>query len=124
MSTTALKLHNPPVGISQVAAQCTIVNLSVTREGLEEQLLSWVSGIERPDLLATAGEIVQSIGSLSGQLVKLEDDLLKRLEEAKGDILDDVELVEGLENTKHTASIVQERMTHAKVNSIPEGGSC
>ena len=33
-------------------AQCTLINFTVTREGLEDQLLANVVGMERPDLEA------------------------------------------------------------------------
>lgn len=115
------ELPNPDYG-PEIAAQCTLVNFSVTREGLEEQLLTWVSGIESPKTLAAAAETVRAIGALSGELIKLEDDLLRRLQDSKGDILDDMDLVGGLESTKKTAIDVQDRMAQAKVRLQRQAG--
>ncbi|KFM23536.1 Dynein beta chain, flagellar outer arm [Auxenochlorella protothecoides] len=109
------EISSPHFG-PEIAAQCTIVNFSVTPEGLEEQLLTTVAGHERPDLQASAAEIVRSLGALSAQLQSLEDDLLARLEAADGNILEDMGLVEGLEATKATAANVEDRVAEAREN--------
>ena len=43
------KLANPHYQ-PEMQAQCTLINFTVTREGLEDQLLADVVGMERPDL--------------------------------------------------------------------------
>lgn len=43
------KLANPHFQ-PELQAQCTLINFSVTRDGLEEQLLAAVVHLERPDL--------------------------------------------------------------------------
>ena len=45
------KLANPHYQ-PEMQAQCTLINFTVTREGLEDQLLANVVGMERPDLEA------------------------------------------------------------------------
>lgn len=43
------KLANPHYQ-PEMQAQCTLINFTVTRDGLEDQLLAAVVGMERPDL--------------------------------------------------------------------------
>ena len=43
------KLANPHYQ-PEMQAQCTLINFTVTRDGLEDQLLADVVGMERPDL--------------------------------------------------------------------------
>lgn len=43
------KLANPHYQ-PELQAQCTLVNFTVTRDGLEDQLLAAVVSMERPDL--------------------------------------------------------------------------
>ena len=43
------KLANPHYQ-PEMQAQCTLINFTVTKDGLEDQLLADVVGMERPDL--------------------------------------------------------------------------
>ena len=94
--------HYPP----ETAAQVSIVDFGVTRQGLEEQLLARVVDHERPELQEAAARLQGELSSYAEQLVALEDDLLARLAAASGDILEDSALVEQLEATKRTAADV------------------
>jgi ATP-binding dynein motor region len=83
--------------------QTTLVNFCVTEKGLEDQLLALVVEHERPDLQEQAQALVRQLGEFTITLVGLEDNLLTRLANAQGDILEDIELIENLEETKRTA---------------------
>lgn len=83
--------------------QTTLVNFCVTEKGLEDQLLALVVEHERPDLQEQAQALVTQLGEFTITLVGLEDNLLTRLAAAQGDILEDIELIENLEETKRTA---------------------
>jgi dynein heavy chain len=48
-------------------------------------------------------------------LKNLEDDLLRRLSEQEGDILEDIELIENLEKSKVLSTDIKEKMEIAKV---------
>jgi dynein heavy chain len=97
------KLSNPHY-IPEVQAQCTMVNFTVTESGLEDQLLALVVGIERPDLEAQRADLIQAENDFKVQLSGLEANLLFRLANAEGDILEDIELIENLEETKRTSA--------------------
>merc|ERR1712176_1072115 len=83
-----------------VHAECTMVNFTVTPNGLEEQLLALVVRKERPDLATQKTELVHQQHHFRLKLAKLEEEILNKLATAKGDITQDRELIESLEKTK------------------------
>ncbi|KAJ0060498.1 hypothetical protein NL108_014189, partial [Boleophthalmus pectinirostris] len=99
----------------ELQAQCTLINFTVTRDGLEEQLLAAVVSMERPDLEQLKSELTTEQNGFKITLKTLEDNLLSRLSSASGDFLGDTELVENLEITKRTAADIQEKVKEAKV---------
>ena len=58
------KLANPHYK-PEMQAQATLINFTVTREGLEDQLLAEVVATERPDLEETKVIITNTIASTS-----------------------------------------------------------
>ncbi|KAK3254170.1 Dynein beta chain, flagellar outer arm [Cymbomonas tetramitiformis] len=111
------KLGNPHYK-PEIAAQTTLVNFCVTEKGLEDQLLALVVGKERPDLQEQAAALVRQLAAFTIQLKDLEDNLLFRLANSQGDILEDIELIENLEETKRTANDIAEKVKIAKVTEI------
>lgn len=69
---------------------------------------------ERPDLQEQAASLVRQLGEFTIQLKDLEDNLLFRLANSQGDILDDIELIENLEETKRTAVEIESKVLAAK----------
>ena len=118
------KLSNPHYK-PEIAAQTTLVNFCVTEKGLEDQLLALVVEKERFDLQQESSNLVRQLGEYTVQITKLEDNLLFRLANSQGDILEDIELIENLEETKRTATEIAEKVTEAKqtqanINQIRE----
>ena len=107
------KLSNPHYK-PEINAQATIVNFCVTEKGLEDQLLALVVSKERPDLQQQAADLVAQLAQYTITLEELEDNLLFRLANSQGDILEDIELIENLEETKRTALEIAEKVTIAK----------
>ncbi|XP_053270380.1 dynein axonemal heavy chain 9-like [Pleuronectes platessa] len=99
----------------ELQAQCTLINFTVTRDGLEDQLLAAVVSMERPDLEELKSDLTKQQNSFKITLKTLEDNLLSRLSAASGDFLGDTELVENLETTKRTAAEIEEKVKEAKV---------
>jgi hypothetical protein len=106
------KLSNPHFK-PEIVAQCTLVNFSVTEEGLEEQLLAKVVSRERSELEEQKRDVVQKLHNYKMELRSLENQLLERLANAPSDILSDVTLIEGLEFTKLTAKEVGNALEHS-----------
>jgi dynein heavy chain, axonemal len=84
-------------------------------QGLEDQLLALVVDHERPDLQEQAAQLVRQLNEYNITLQDLENSLLARLANAQGDILEDIELIENLEETKRTAIEIEEKVKLAKV---------
>jgi dynein heavy chain len=71
------KLANPHYK-PEIQAQTTLINFTVTTDGLEEQLLADVVKAERPDLEASKAELTTQQNIFKITLKALEDDLLHR----------------------------------------------
>ena len=106
------KLANPHYS-PEIFAQLTVINFTVTMGGLEQQLLGRVLQFERAELEEQKQKLVEDVNSNLKLLKSLEDDLLSRLANSTGNLLDDVELIEVLQNTKTTGIEVQEKLANA-----------
>ncbi|XP_068092066.1 dynein axonemal heavy chain 11 isoform X2 [Hyperolius riggenbachi] len=111
------KLANPHYK-PELQAQTTLINFTVTTDGLEDQLLADVVSIERPDLENLKSMLTKQQNEFKIELKRLEDELLIRLSAAEGNFLGDMELVEKLESTKSTAAEIQLKVVEAKENEI------
>lgn len=102
--------HYPP----EIQAECTLINFTVTEKGLEDQLLTLIVKKERPDLAAEKERLIQQQNSFKITLRDLEADLLFRLVNQQGDILEDIELIENLERSKALSLDIKEKVEIAK----------
>ncbi|KAJ1529252.1 hypothetical protein ONE63_006052 [Megalurothrips usitatus] len=108
------KLANPHYK-PEMQAQTTIINFTVTRDGLEEQLLAEVVKAERPDLESLRMELTTKQNSYKIEIKNLEDELLQRLSSAGDNVLSDKALVLNLERTKRTAEDIVVKVEESKV---------
>ncbi|MED6251879.1 Dynein heavy chain 11, axonemal, partial [Ataeniobius toweri] len=104
--------HFPP----ELQAQTTLINFTVTPEGLGDQLLGRVVSSERPDLERLKMQLTMQQNHFKIELKKFEDDLLSHLSAAHGSFLSDNSLVEQLENTKCMATHIQCKVVEAREN--------
>ena len=111
------KMANPHYK-PELQAQTTLINFTVTKTGLEDQLLAEVVKADRPDLEEQKAELTRQQNEYKILLKSLEDDLLSRLSSAGDDILSDSALVENLEHTKKTAGEIEVKVAEAKRTSI------
>ena len=111
------KLANPHYK-PEMQAQTTLINFTVTRDGLEDQLLAAVVRKERPDLEQLKADLTSQQNEFTITLKSLEDSLLARLSAAEGNFLGDYALVENLETTKRTASEIEEKVKEAKITEV------
>ena len=114
------KLANPHYS-PEIMGKTMIINYSVTLQGLENQLLNVVVGMERPDLEQQFSALVNEMSANSRLLVQLEDSLLQNLANSKGNILDNEELISTLEDTKTksveiSAKLEQAQFTKSDIN--------
>ena len=114
MHTKLSNPHYPP----EIQAECTLINFTVTEAGLEDQLLALVVKKERPDLAQQKEELIKQGNEFKIKLKQLEDDLLFRLANAQGDILENIELIENLEYSKKISTEIKEKVEIAKVTEV------
>lgn len=110
------KLTNPNFDPA-VYAKALVINYAVTESGLEDQLLSVVVRAERPDLEDMRETLIAESSINKNLLQQLEDSLLYELTTTSGNMLDNIELVSTLENTKTKAAEVLEKLELAQVTS-------
>ncbi|KAL9898323.1 dynein beta chain, ciliary [Glossina fuscipes fuscipes] len=111
------KLANPHFK-PEMQAQTTLINFTVTPDGLEEQLLAEVVKMERPDLEKMKAKLTIQQNKFKIYLKDLEDDLLARLASAKENILDDNELVRNLEATKRTTDDIEIKVNETRATAM------
>uniref|UniRef100_A0A8C9TU55 Dynein axonemal heavy chain 10 n=1 Tax=Scleropages formosus TaxID=113540 RepID=A0A8C9TU55_SCLFO len=111
------KLANPKYSPS-VFGKAMVINYTVTLKGLEDQLLSVIVGFERKELEEQRERLIQETSENKRLLKDLEDSLLRELVTSTGNMLDNVELVHKLEETKSKASEVFEKLKLAEKTSV------
>ncbi|XP_046331899.2 dynein axonemal heavy chain 6-like [Haliotis rufescens] len=107
------KLSNPHY-LPEVCIKVTIINFTVTKSGLEDQLLSDVVRLERPDLEEQRNQLIVRINADKNQLKAIEDRILKLLFESEGNILDNEELINTLNESKVTSGVITQRLREAE----------
>eukprot|EP00946_MAST-07B_sp_MAST-7B-sp1_P001405 g1405.t1 len=105
--------HFPP----EIQAECALINFTVTEDGLEEQLLNMVVSMERPDLAEERLRLIDQQNGFKIQMAQLEDEILHKLATAEGDITQDRDLIEGLENTKAVSNEIKVKQKIAAATS-------
>lgn len=79
---------------------------AVTLKGLEDQLLSVIMGFEKKELEEQRERLIQETSDNKKLLKNFVDSLLRELATSTGNMLDNTELVQTLEETKLKASEV------------------
>lgn len=119
--------HYPP----ELSIKITLINFTVTIDGLEEQLLNTVAEHEMPDLVARRQDLTRSLQDDKMTLIELEEKVLRLLSatedsssaaatrtsavgESKPNILDDVVLCRTLEEAKKTSTEVETRVAESE----------
>ncbi|CAL1538804.1 unnamed protein product [Lymnaea stagnalis] len=111
------KMSNPHY-TPEISTKATIVNFAVKEQGLEAQLLGIVVRKERPELEEQKDNLVRSIAAGKKKLVECEDEILRLLNETKGSLLDDAQLVNTLQLSKTTSQEVTESVNIAEQTEI------
>lgn len=107
------KLRNPHY-LPEVFNKVTVINFSLTIDGLEDQLLGIVVAKERPDLQETRQELIVQSANNKKALVDVEDMILKTLSETKGNILENESAIEVLDSSKILSLEILEKQEAAK----------
>jgi dynein heavy chain len=106
------KLPNPSFP-PELFAKCLIIDFTVTQQGLEQQLLSQVISKEKAELNEESAKLTEEINRNDKKRKALEDRLLAHLANSKGNLIDDVTLIETLQETKDASADIAEKLTVA-----------
>jgi dynein heavy chain 1 len=83
-----------------LCSRVTLINFTVTPEGLHAQCLSAVLKHERPDIARQRADLVMLHGEFHAQLMQCEEALLVALAESQGNMLENDTLISQLETIK------------------------
>ncbi|CCW68554.1 unnamed protein product [Phytomonas sp. Hart1] len=106
------KLANPHY-LPDISTRVALINFTVTREGLEEQLLGEVVSIEKRELEREKNRMIENISQGERKLQAIEKTILERLNSTKGNILDDSELIAELKAAQSNAEVVSAQQIEA-----------
>merc|ERR1719197_1635429 len=111
------RLPNPHFS-PELSAKCTVIDFTVTLKGLEQQLLGRVLGMEQKSLEESLAALKEEVTNNTKSLQLLDKQLLERLSNSTGNLLDDTELIEVLANTKAKAKEVEQKLADAAEREI------
>ncbi|KAJ3019014.1 UNVERIFIED_CONTAM: hypothetical protein HDU68_010891 [Siphonaria sp. JEL0065] len=111
-----LSTRDPTVNFSpDICSRVTFVNFTVTRGSLQSQCLHQVLKAERPDTDRKRTDLVKARGEFQLRLRHLEKLLLQALNESRGNILDDDNIMETLETLKQEAAEITKKVEDTDV---------
>ncbi|KAM9801492.1 cytoplasmic dynein 2 heavy chain 1 [Neosynchiropus ocellatus] len=109
-----LATRNPSPFIPPDASSVvTEVNFTTTRAGLRGQLLALTIQQEKPELETEKTRLLQQEEEKKIQLAQLEESLLETLATAQGNILENRELIDSLNQTKASSALIQESLVES-----------
>lgn len=114
------KMANPHY-LPDVSTKVTLVNFTVTMDGLENQMLGEVVSIEKRSLEEESNATIKSISDGQKNLKEMEEGILRRLNTVQGDaLLDDEDLISTLQQTQRDAATIAQNQKAAviKMNDI------
>ena len=105
-------------------AKCTVLNFSVTFNGLEEQFLDFILSKDESTQHRKRNTLDEDVRRCQNKMRQLELDLLQRLSSYDGDILEDTHLISVLADTKQTSQWVAQQLKNAKETKDSISAKC
>ena len=97
-----------------VCSRTTFVNFTVTQSSLRTQSLNDVLKAERPDVDKRRTNLIKMQGEFNTNLRQLEKRLLQALNESRGNILDDDNVIQTLETLKKEAAVISRKVSETE----------
>ena len=105
---TTINLH------PKTKSTLNVINYSVTKSGLEMQLLSIVINHEKPELEEKKIKILEQEDAFKVQLAEVENQLLNELASSTGNLLENRNLIISLEEAKSKSETISENLRNSK----------
>lgn len=102
----------------ELSAKTTVIDFTVTRLGLEQQLLSNVLSKEMKPLEDSLTNLLKKVTEKKKKLTYLDAMLLQKLNSVDGNLIDDDELVDILGKTKNESKDIQDQLQDADNKTI------
>jgi dynein heavy chain len=102
----------------ELAAKTTIIDFTVTQNGLEQQLLGRLIAMEQKSLEDQLTQLNEDVTYNKKMLQSYEDQLLERLANVQGSLLDDVEIIDVLSTIKLKSKEVNEKLIESSEKKI------
>ena len=110
-----LSTKNPAVQLTpDVCSRVTLVNFTVTPASLQSQSMSQVVRCEKPELETQRASLLKLQGEQNVKLRELEDQMLEKISACEGSILDDDQVVSGMEKLMKEGSQVEEQIAKSE----------
>mmetsp|Transcript_25850 Transcript_25850/g.41808 ORF Transcript_25850/g.41808 Transcript_25850/m.41808 type:complete len:1198 (+) Transcript_25850:570-4163(+) len=97
----------------EVCVKVNLLNFMATQAGLQEQMLGTVVDHEDSQLEEMRDRLIIENAANQAQLEMMEEKILKLLSSAKGDILEDEQLIDVLSASKQTANQIETKVASA-----------
>lgn len=110
-------LRNPHF-LPEIFNKVTVINFALTQKGLEDQLLEIVVAKERPDLQELRQQLISEAAKNKTLLKDAEDKILETLSSSKGDILENEEAIQILDDSKHLSTDINAKQAASKETEI------
>jgi dynein heavy chain 1, cytosolic len=107
-----LSTKNPAVQLTpDVCSRVTLLNFTVTPASLQSQSMSQVVRSEKPELETQRAALLKLQGEQNVKLRELEDQMLAKISACEGSILDDDQVVAGMEKLMKEGTQVEEQIS-------------
>eukprot|EP01012_Entosiphon_sulcatum_P030911 TRINITY_DN3847_c0_g1_i1.p1 TRINITY_DN3847_c0_g1~~TRINITY_DN3847_c0_g1_i1.p1 ORF type:complete len:4187 (-),score=787.17 TRINITY_DN3847_c0_g1_i1:47-10915(-) len=110
LTTKLQNPHYPP----ETCVKVSLLNFFITPGGLEEQLLGKLVAKERKDLEDMKNALTQSNAAMARDLKAIQKTILRMLQEAEGDLLEQEDLIDTLERSKTKSSEIKQKVADQK----------
>ncbi|KAK5078141.1 dynein heavy chain [Lithohypha guttulata] len=97
-----------------ICSRTTFINFTVTKSSLQTQSLNEVLKAERPDVDKRRTNLIKMQGEFNTNLRQLEKRLLQALNESRGNILDDDNVIHTLETLKKEAAVISKKVAETQ----------
>ncbi|KAK9508782.1 hypothetical protein O3M35_006257 [Rhynocoris fuscipes] len=111
------RLRNPHY-LPEIAVKVTLINFMITPQGLEDQLLGIVVAEEKPELEEKKNLLIVESAANKKRLKELEDEILKVLSSAEGNILENETAIQTLSQSKILSESIQAKQEVAAATEI------
>eukprot|EP01059_Diplonema_ambulator_P010806 TRINITY_DN20837_c0_g1_i1.p1 TRINITY_DN20837_c0_g1~~TRINITY_DN20837_c0_g1_i1.p1 ORF type:complete len:1596 (+),score=485.47 TRINITY_DN20837_c0_g1_i1:459-4790(+) len=107
------KMANPHY-LPEVCIKVTLINFTVTMEGLEDQMLGDVVSIEKSELEEQKSAVLRRVAEAKKRKKQLENLILEKLESAQGNVLDSPDVIKTLERSQTNGTLLIKQLAESE----------